>query len=310
MSGATFDRAIAAIDAANADDPNIVTLREITGPKELVHAELVTEWVQRLRPDASDALLLAARAHHLRRWTVPRSTQPAGRAGYLRWRKGLYAKQATELGEILRGTGCDDATITRAQQLVRKEGLGTDADAQALEDALCLVFLEAQLGDVAARLEPETLARVLVRTANKMSDAGRGCIGALPLPPGARYVLETALAGDVVRRYLEALPTASEAAIAATLAPDVERIGPYNDAYRGRDAYAQFLAATIAGLDGYELTIARIIAAGSVVLVELSETVDDPDGRLRTDEAIVFDVRDAFIARVAVFLRASEHQAR
>ena len=52
MSGATFDRAIAAIDAANADDPNIVTVREITGPKEVVHAELVTEWVRRLRPDA------------------------------------------------------------------------------------------------------------------------------------------------------------------------------------------------------------------------------------------------------------------
>src|SRR3954470_18572287 len=205
MSGVTFDRAIAAIDAANADDPNIVTVREITGPKEVVHAELVTEWVQRLRPEAGDALLLAARAHHLRRWTVPRSTQPAGRAGYLRWRKGLYSTQAAELGEILREVGCDEATIARAQQLVRKDGLGTDADAQALEDALCLVFLEAQLGDVAARLEPETLARVLVRTANKMSDAGRRAIGELPLPAGARYVLDTALAGDVVRRYLDAL---------------------------------------------------------------------------------------------------------
>ena len=205
------------------------------------------------------------------------------------------------------------ATTRRSRarkQLVQKVGLGTDPDAQALEDALCLVFLEAQLGDVAARLEPDTLARVLVRTANKMSDAGRSSIAELPLPPGARYVLDTALAGDVVRRYLEALPSADEPAIAATLAEDVERIGPYNDVYRGRDAYAQFLASTIADLAGYELSIARISAAGSVVVVELSETVDDADGRLRTDEAVVFDVRDALIARVAVFLRASEHQAR
>jgi ketosteroid isomerase-like protein len=310
MSGDTFDGAIAAIDAANADDPNRVTVREITGPKEVVHAVLVTEWVQRLQPNANDALLLAARAHHLRRWTVPRTTQPPGRAGYLRWRKGLYAKQATELGEILRETGCDDETITRAQQLVRKEGLGTDPDAQVLEDALCLVFLEAQLADVAARLEPDTLARVLVRTANKMSDVGRGAIAELPLPPGARYALETALAGDVVRRYLAALPTADEPAIAATLAPDVERIGPYNDVFRGRDSYAHFLATTIENLGGYELSITRISAAGSVVTVELSETVDDSGARLRTDEAVVFDVRDTLIARVAVFLRASEQQAR
>ena len=310
MTRGTFDRAITEIDAANADDPNIVTLRDITGPKEVVHAVLVTEWVQRMQPDADDALLLAARAHHLRRWTTPRSTQASGRAGYLRWRKGLYSQQATELGEILRSVGVDEPTAARAQQLVRKEGLGTDPDAQALEDALCLVFLEAQLADVAARLEPDTLTRVLVRTANKMSAAGRLAIAELPLPPGARYVLDTALAGDVVRRYLDALPTADELAIAATLAPDVERIGPYNDSYRGRDTYARFLATTIAGLGGYELSVTRISAAGLVVTVELSETVDDSDARLRTDEAVVFDVRDTLIARVAVFLRASQQQAR
>ena len=86
-----FARAIAAIDAGNADDPNVVTIRSRTGPKEILHAELVTEWVVRLDPDATEPLLLAARGHHFRRWTVPRSTAPAGRAGYLRWRKSLQA---------------------------------------------------------------------------------------------------------------------------------------------------------------------------------------------------------------------------
>ena len=37
-----FEHAIAAIDAGNADDPNIVTVRARTGPKEILHAELVT----------------------------------------------------------------------------------------------------------------------------------------------------------------------------------------------------------------------------------------------------------------------------
>jgi hypothetical protein len=40
------------------------------------------------------------------------------------------------------------------------------------------------------------------------------------------------------------------------------------------------------------------------VVAELSETVDTPQGRRRTDEAIVFDVsRAGLIARVAVYLR-------
>jgi ketosteroid isomerase-like protein len=306
LSSTRFDDAIAAIDAANADDPSTVTVRGRTGPKEVVHAALVTEWVQRLRRDADEALLLAARAHHLRRWTVPRSSQPAGRAGYLRWRKGLHAQHAAELGAILHGAGYDDATITRAQRLVQKLDLGHDDDAQVLEDALCLVFLETQLADVAARLETDTLNRVIVRTAQKMSDEGRACIASVPLVPGARRVLEEALARDVVERYLAALPTADAAAIAATLAPDIERIGPYRDVYRGRDEYAAYLAATIRSLGNYELVVARIHAEGPIVTVELSETVDDGDARLRTDEAVVFDVRDALIARVAVFLQTSE----
>ncbi|HVJ97293.1 MAG TPA: DUF4202 family protein, partial [Acidimicrobiia bacterium] len=85
----------AAIDAANREDPTIVTVRGRTGPKEILHAELVTAWLDRLRPDASDALLLAARGHHLRRWTMPRATYPAGRAGYLKWRKALHEQHAT-----------------------------------------------------------------------------------------------------------------------------------------------------------------------------------------------------------------------
>ncbi len=185
--------AVAAIDAANAEDPNVVTVRGRTGPKELLHAELVTEWVTRLRPDASEPLLLAARAHHLRRWTVPRSSHPAGRAGYLRWRRGLHTRQADELGAVLREVGYDDATIARAQAIVRKEALGSDPEVQALEDALCLVFLETQLTDVAARLDEETLARVLAKTTQKMSDSGRAAIADLPLDATAVALLDRVL---------------------------------------------------------------------------------------------------------------------
>ena len=44
--------------------------------------------------------------------------------------------------------------IARVQDLVRKRGLGKDPEVQTLEDALCLVFIETQLRDLAARLDP------------------------------------------------------------------------------------------------------------------------------------------------------------
>jgi ketosteroid isomerase-like protein len=113
----------------------------------------------------------------------------------------------------------------------------------------------------------------------------------------------------VVERYLAALPAHDWDTVRACLAPDVVRFGPYNDDFRGRAAYAQFLASAIAPLPGYELIVDRIVSDGRTALVELSETIDDGErGRLRTSEAVVFDVDDdGLISRVAVYLRASLH---
>jgi hypothetical protein len=162
-------RAVAAIDAANAADPNEIVVAGQRRPKELAHAELVTNWVRRLDPDADEALLLAARAHHLRRWTIPRASYPEGRAGYLKWRRTLQDQHAREVAEVLVAVGYDEPTIARVQELVRKRGLGRDPDVQVLEDALCLVFIETQLHDLAARMEPDKLADVVEKTAKKMS---------------------------------------------------------------------------------------------------------------------------------------------
>jgi limonene-1,2-epoxide hydrolase len=303
--------ALAAIDDANGADPTIVTVRDRTGPKEIIHADLVTEWVLRLRPDADDALLLAARGHHFRRWTVPRASYPAGRAGYLRWRKDLHGQHARELGVVLADAGYDEATIGRVQSIVRKDGLaraGANDDVQVLEDALCLVFLETQLVDIAARLDPAKLPGVITKTANKMSAAGLAEIAHVPLGPGAHRILDEAFARDVVQRYLDGLAAADWGAVTACLAPDVERIGPYRDIFRGREEYAAFLQNTVSALSGYELVIADMIADGNRVAVELSETVDDGDTRLHTDETVVFDVAGGLIARVAVYLQTSERR--
>ena len=312
MAPSRLRAALAAIDDANAADPTVVTVRGRTGPKEIIHADLVTEWVLRLRPDADEALLLAARGHHFRRWTVPRSSYSAGRAAYLRWRKDLHAQHAEELGIVLGDAGYDEATIARVQKIVRKDGLARAAendDVQVLEDALCLVFLETQLVDIAARLDPAKLPDVITKTARKMSPAGLAQIAHVPLGPGARRLLDEAFARDVVQRYLDGLATADWDAVAACLAPDVERIGPYRDRFHGRAEYADFLQKTISTLSGYQLVIAGIIADGNRVAVELSETVDDGDGRLHTDETVLFDVTDGLIARVAVYLQTSERQA-
>jgi hypothetical protein len=192
MDEARFERAIAAIDAVNAEDPH---------GKELRHAEMATGWVRRLRPDAGDELLLAARAHHLRRWAIARDSYPEGRNGYLRWRKALQRQHADDVGRILGAEGYGPDTIERVQDIVQKRRLSTDPDVQTFEDALCLVFLEDQLDEPGDRLEDEQkLVEVLRKTLDKMSDdaialalklelssAGRALVtAAAALPPGVR----------------------------------------------------------------------------------------------------------------------------
>src|SRR5262249_27111569 len=144
----------------------------------------------------------------------------------------------------------------------------------------------------------------------KMSAAGLANVADLPLDPLNRRVLDGALAGDTVRRYLDALAAHDFPALAATLAPDVHRIGPYGDVYDGREIYAAVLEQRIMPLSGYELVVDRLLAAGPTVTAELSETVDDGDARLHTDEAVMFDTELGLITRVAVYLRSSERHRR
>ncbi len=186
--------ALEAIDAANADDPNRIEVRGLARPKEQAHAELASEWVERLDPDASDALRLAARAHHLRRWEIPRSDYPMGRAGYHRWRRALQEHHAAVADRILADRGWDEATRDRVGAIVRKRGLGRDPEVQVFEDALCLVFVETQFAALREQMaDDDKLAGVVRKTAAKMSPKALEQVAALPLAPRDLALVERAL---------------------------------------------------------------------------------------------------------------------
>ena len=194
LSHRTAD-AIAAIDAANADDPTVVTVRGADHPLAQIHGVLAYEWVLHLHPDADDTWLLAARAHHLRRWELPRSGYDTGKAGYLRWKRDQRQRHARDIAVLLAEHGFDSATIERVQALVRRDNLAVDAGSQAVEDAACLAFVETQLADVATKLDRAHLIDVLRKTARKMTPAGAAAIALIPLAPAEQQLLADALGG-------------------------------------------------------------------------------------------------------------------
>ena len=192
-----FDAAIAQFDAANAQDPNQEAVDGRMRPKELVYADRMTAMLARIDPDASEALRLAARCQHIERWKIPRGEYPMTRAGYQQWRTRLRDFHADRARAILRDAGYDDATIGRVRALIRKEALKSDAEAQALEDIVALVFLESYLDDFVAThagYDDAKFVDILRKTARKMSAQGRAAaLSRISAPTALMPAIRTAM---------------------------------------------------------------------------------------------------------------------
>ena len=191
---ARFQDALARFDQANADDPNRELVGDAPQPKELIYSRRMTEWLDRLEPEAAEPLRLAARCQHIRRWTIARTEFPPGRQGYRQWRTTLAAYHARTAAAILREVGYDDQTIARVDALLRKERLKADPDVQTLEDVACLVFVQHYLPSFATQHEEAKVVDILRKTWLKMSDRGRSAALRLDLVPDIRALVEKALA--------------------------------------------------------------------------------------------------------------------
>jgi hypothetical protein len=190
---ARFEAAMAKFDEANAADPNKEEVRDQQRPRELVYAERLTEWVLRLQPDASEALRLAARSQHLRRWEIPRDSFPRTREGYLQWKEKLKRYHADLVSDILKSTGYDQSMIDEVRSLNLKRELKRNPDCQTLEDALCLVFLEHQFADLTSTSTDEKMITALKKSWAKMSPQGHDAALKLSFGEREQRLLKAAL---------------------------------------------------------------------------------------------------------------------
>lgn len=191
-----LEAAYAAIDAANAADPARVEVDGRSVPAAVLYGQRMTQVLARFRPDAFDALKIAARGQHIERFTIPRETYPAGKAGYFRWRMELKNIHERRIAEILRGLGFEPAFAERVGKIVRKDQLKQDPDMQVLEDVAVLVFLTYELDAFLAkhRPAPENVAGILAKTWGKMSEEGHAAALALNLPQDVVELLHQGLA--------------------------------------------------------------------------------------------------------------------
>jgi hypothetical protein len=193
VDAARFETAMARFDSENARDPILETVDQVAYPRELIYARRLSDWVQKLCSDASEELRLAARCQHLCRWMIPRDSYEKTRSGYLKWRNDLKKFHAEKAGEILRETGYPEEMIAKVQQFNLKSHFPQDPESRVLEDALCLVFLQYQLADLAAKTTEDKVINALRKSWGKMTAAARQETLKMTFDAETRQLLDQAL---------------------------------------------------------------------------------------------------------------------
>ncbi len=194
MSSSRLNKAIAAIDVANSQDPRRVAFEGDERGAEEVYSRRMSRALERLYPSASEHLRIAARGQHIERWMHPRSDYPKTRQGYLRWRSALLRYHSGRVGQIMAESGYSTADVARVESLVLKQRLKYDAEVQALEDVVCVVFLEDYFTDFAGPHDDAKVIDILRKTWAKMSPHGREAALKLDLPAASQRLVEAALA--------------------------------------------------------------------------------------------------------------------
>ena len=111
--------------------------------KEHPHLERTLYWIEELKPDASEELLIAARSHDIERAFQPKAD--GSKKFSYSWGEAMDKHQIDSgkiMFEFLAKEGYDLEKAKRVQELISKHEVGGDAEQNLLMDADSLSWLE------------------------------------------------------------------------------------------------------------------------------------------------------------------------
>lgn len=181
------------IDLLHSQDPTKVLVNGEEKAAELIYAENMTSFLPKVADNPCAELQIAVRSQHLCRWEIPRSDYPMDRPGYLKWRTELSKLHADKACEVMAKNGYSEESIEKARKIIRKQNLKGNPDAQAMEDCACLVFIEHDFLNFAAKYEEPKIIDIVQKTWNKMSERAHQEALELDLPEEALDLVKKAL---------------------------------------------------------------------------------------------------------------------
>ena len=188
-----LENTLKAIDLLHANDPEKEEVNGESFPAELLYAQRMTEWMNKLESNPSDEVQIAVRSQHLCRWEIPRKDYPMDRPGYLKWRTDLGKLHAEKAAEAMQTNGYEEVVIEATKKIIRKQNLKNSPEAQLMEDCACLVFIENGFLEFAAKYPEEKVIDIVQKTWNKMSEKAHDAALKLSLPDEALTIIKKAL---------------------------------------------------------------------------------------------------------------------
>jgi len=110
---------------------------------DLIHANLVVKWVKVLKPNADDALEIAALAHDMERGITKITNKDLkNMSNYEKDREEHSLRSVKYTAETLEELGCDSKFIDEVSHLIELHEVGGDSDSDILKDADSIAYFE------------------------------------------------------------------------------------------------------------------------------------------------------------------------
>ncbi len=147
-------------------------LKESPIKEEVIHAELVLNWLLQLKSDADEALQIAALSHDIDRaiTKITGSHLKDYSEGYAEYKKQHALRSAKFIAEILKEYKYPAGVIEKVARLVEKHEVGGDEESDILRDADSLAYFEYNIPFYLDRNGEERTKRKIQFMYNRMSD--------------------------------------------------------------------------------------------------------------------------------------------
>jgi len=184
-----YTKAVELINSVHNQDPNSETIDGVDIKAELLYSQRMLAILQKVQPNASLELQLAAQCQHISRWSIPRATFSMDKKGYYQWRAAIMEHQLNVTTNTLKQANIADEAIAVVIDALKNKADKTNINASIIEDTACLTFIKWYLVPFAGQFDPEKAKVILQKTANKMSERGLKLIPELQLSVEVHKVL-------------------------------------------------------------------------------------------------------------------------